>query len=796
VSVARPAPSTEAQGAFGRRLKRAPSLPRPLLKEEGGSSPWALAAILTLAGFLRLFSLQYGQYGSDDERLWTLALRSVAAHTLPLSGIRSSIGVNNGPFQAYIVMPAAALFGEAPIAGAIVVALLNTLAVYFLYRFVREFFGRRPALIATLLFAVNSWAVIYARRMQAQDMLVPFQILFFWNGARWLARGRWWDLVLMFVWLALLTQVYVLGFLHLASAAIILLLGWRKVRPGPLLAGVVVWAGLSAPYAVSTLLPGIGSFGNVAAGGARLDAGSLVLALTMATHKGFQTIAGQAGSVFDSTSGFEGMLVWAEEALFALGVLYALWSASRAGSSWKRPAYAVLLVWALVPVAAFARHAVPLYPYYFVALLPLPAVFTGLLLDRAWAGGGGAALLGLLSANALAMAGIFFAVIPGYWTKNDYGLPYAYTFDLASRVQHLAAQQGIGRVYVDGDMDPSEVMSSVLLRHGMDVFWLDDYRTPEFAAARAGDPPSLYLTMADDTDTSQFLRQQFGQRQTLAVPLPGEGVTIRGYELSPPEVRAALDELLDQKLGLNVANGLVLDGFYGARRLAPGQPLRAALSWEWPGGTRPQERYTVYAHLVDGSGKAITGADYPLQPTQDWAAGQEVVQWFDLPVPAGTAPGRYRLEAGFYGNDVRRQQISGVGDELPLGPFVVPPPQASAPPGPPKAELGDGVALAAHQALISSGELRLMLTWLARAQPSKDYTVFVHVLDGAGQVVAQADSQPRGGDFPTSVWQPGDVIEDSYRLSVPPGHYTVEAGMYYLPTLERLGQPVSFAVDV
>src|SRR5438270_12724956 len=128
----------------------------------------AVPLLLALAAFLRLFFLQYGQYGSDDERLWTLALRSVANGSVPLSGIRSSIGVNNGPFQAYIVMPAAALFGEAPIAGSILVALLNTVAVYFLYRFIAEFFGRRPALIAGLLFAVNSWAVIYSRRMQAQ----------------------------------------------------------------------------------------------------------------------------------------------------------------------------------------------------------------------------------------------------------------------------------------------------------------------------------------------------------------------------------------------------------------------------------------------------------------------------------------------------------------------------------------------------------------------------------------------------------------------------------------------------
>src|SRR5439155_6592756 len=108
-------------------------------KRERNYSRLALPGVIALAAFLRLFYLQYGQYGSDDERLWAQALRSVAALDLPTSGIRSSIGANNGPFQNYLMMPAAWLFGAAPIAGSILVALLNTAAVYFLYRLVEEF---------------------------------------------------------------------------------------------------------------------------------------------------------------------------------------------------------------------------------------------------------------------------------------------------------------------------------------------------------------------------------------------------------------------------------------------------------------------------------------------------------------------------------------------------------------------------------------------------------------------------------------------------------------------------------
>ncbi len=248
-----------------------------------------------------------------------MALRSLAKPDLPLQGIQSSIGIGNGPFQVYLMMLPSAVFNSA-LAGGILVGLLNVAGIYFLYRFAREFFGERPALIASLLFAVNSWAIIFSRRMQAQDLLVPFQILFFWNAARWLKRGQSQDLVLMFLWLAILSQVYILGLLHVATAGVILLLGWRKLRIAPLAGSVALWAVLSYRYLLGVIIPYRGAFLNVSGSKPVINLDSFASALLMATHKGFQTIAGQAGSVFDATSGFEGLLVLVEMLLFAAGV--------------------------------------------------------------------------------------------------------------------------------------------------------------------------------------------------------------------------------------------------------------------------------------------------------------------------------------------------------------------------------------------------------------------------------------------------------------------------------------------
>jgi hypothetical protein len=84
----------------------------------------------------------------------------------------------------------------------------------------------------------------------------------------------------------------------------------------------------------------------------------------------------------------------------------------------------------------------------------------------------------------------------------------------------------------------------------------------------------------------------------------------------------------------------------------------------------------------------------------------------------------------------------------------------------------------------------LRLYWRATATLDQDYTVFVHLLDGSGWLVAQADSQPRGGAYPTSVWAAGDVIPDDHKLNLPahltPGDYTLSVGLYLAPNGPRL----------
>jgi len=86
--------------------------------------------------------------------------------------------------------------------------------------------------------------------------------------------------------------------------------------------------------------------------------------------------------------------------------------------------------------------------------------------------------------------------------------------------------------------------------------------------------------------------------------------------------------------------------------------------------------------------------------------------------------------------------------------------------------------------------LAVALQWKAMQPVSADYFVFVHLLDEDGRRVAQSDGQPAIWTRPTSSWKPGEPIEDRHALllpaDLPPGDYTLMAGLYLAGSDERL----------
>ncbi len=88
------------------------------------------------------------------------------------------------------------------------------------------------------------------------------------------------------------------------------------------------------------------------------------------------------------------------------------------------------------------------------------------------------------------------------------------------------------------------------------------------------------------------------------------------------------------------------------------------------------------------------------------------------------------------------------------------------------------------------GELLLTLFWQAGGPARRPYTVFNHLLDENGALVAQQDNWPVDGSWPPTCWHAGDIIVDSYTIALPEdlqsGPYHLFTGLYDAQTGERL----------
>jgi len=86
----------------------------------------------------------------------------------------------------------------------------------------------------------------------------------------------------------------------------------------------------------------------------------------------------------------------------------------------------------------------------------------------------------------------------------------------------------------------------------------------------------------------------------------------------------------------------------------------------------------------------------------------------------------------------------------------------------------------------------LTLYWRTLADLKADYTAFVHVSAGSFDAppIAQRDGQPCQGMYPTSRWRKGDLVPDSFAVTIPtdapPGEYSLVIGWYSYPSLTRL----------
>lgn len=271
---------------------------------------------------------------------------------------------------------------------------------------------------------------------------------------------------------------------------------------------------------------------------------------------------------------------------------------------------------------------------------------------------------------------------------------------------------------------------------------------------------------------------------------------------------AMLDSLRapEHPVALRYGDQAVLHG-YGLDRttVLPGQDLTVTLYWE--ALQQMDVNDAVFVHLLGPNGEILGARDtYPglgRLPTSRWRQGKYLVDSIPVPVDsaaASVAPAAAQIEVGLYDlSTMERLPITDVAGQSVAFPVIGRLKLAAAsqagvqPTAAARYAFGDEIALLGYDlpAEARAGEaLPLTLFWQPLAQPTQDYTVFVHVLDEAGNLVAQSDAPPRAGAYPTSLWAPPEIITDRHTIiltnTLAAGEYHIQVGLYVLDDGRRL----------
>jgi hypothetical protein len=197
--------------------------------------------------------------------------------------------------------------------------------------------------------------------------------------------------------------------------------------------------------------------------------------------------------------------------------------------------------------------------------------------------------------------------------------------------------------------------------------------------------------------------------------------------------------------------------------------------------------------LLDNMGRTQQTEQFPLHstwPTSQWRSGATAWEFYSLWLPPSTPSGGYTLTLTVEDAETGYPQ----GQPMSIQSITIQPGVCNLASVPDardvNAVFGGELRLLEYQVHLEEQHLDIVLYWYAQRRMDVDYKVFVHVFNPrTNALVAQEDAMPRRWAYPTTLWWPGEVVEDSFSIpldTVPGGNYGIAIGVYEPATGERL----------
>lgn len=660
--------------------------------------------IILLASALRLGYLDLIPFGSEQVRHLLGGLELAQNLKLPLIGIRTTAGIAQPPLLSYLLaLPL--LFDRDPRIAAAFLALLNIAAVAGCYLLARRYWGVRVATVAAVLFAVNPWAIVISRRIDAASLLAPLATLQIWALCTAIVDGKPWGWVAAWFGLGLILGV-TFSSLVLVVVFILLMLAYqRRIHWVHVLLGIGLTLIIFLPYLyyqnahrledIRALVRQLRQSGETA---------SLFHALRYAVQiHSSQHVSSLAGASEEQFLPFRPFLGWLDElsawafllALAWLGVL-----ALRSWSHWQNKrdpgGLVILSAWLWGPLLLWTLHAAPMELYDLALLHPAGFLAVGLSVDSllSWVKADRSRpfgwlpwiqipvwvlLVALISWQAYSVVALY-SFAAHHDTQGSYGTPYRFWRHVANLARRSVKGAGTNQVWVitkgtNPNQDEYPMLLSYLLEPQVKPLFLGQGGT-ECMLLPAG-RPAVYLLTRPSSPVEKMLHHLQAEERGVVL-FPENRLEVRVWSLPTRDVEEMLN-LVPHRGLWGWDSGLWLVGYDLPAAVRPGELMTIIGSWTFQNipHQEPSKRHALFYYLVGADGTFVAVRADPGLPEQYWAGGLLLLQWVELKLPETMPDGDYTLFIGMdrlsdsYRHRLMDAQGHTLGETLSLGPVRV-----------------------------------------------------------------------------------------------------------------------------
>lgn len=587
-----------------------------------------LLLVLLIAGMMRFGMPGIVEFFHDDAMVATMALEMAEGVRFPFTGIISSTGIPNTPISIYLMAIPFAISSDPSVAIGFIMAL-NVAGVGLLWALAHRYFGRNAGLVAGLTYAISPWAVLFSRKIWAQDFHTPFILLGlllalvgFWERPSDASKTR------RTLAQAFALPVFLIGVqIHFAAVALLPLViivavyGRRQIQWRAATVSVALAVLVLLPYLIGltqTLQDDPARISDAATRSA--DSGlifsgeSLLDAVYLATGYGMETwVAPEQQAEFQQA--VPASPLWSLIGFMMLigaGVL--LWR--------KRHFAALVLCWGLLPPLLLVPQWTDVYVHYFIASIPAYALLAGI----------GTALIARIvplqptGQTIILMAYGIILLTQAMWWRGM--LRFVDTVEIAYpgyttplhqldtvREAVLPASDVVVLSYgMSWSLHHESVVWSILLHDDAQCTrTLIDNGYAVFPAQ-----PFTVVVAPDAPRSGNYTHYTHDEGELISTRDGAIPYEIYAFDAPPdwwgPEILPVDDAQFDNDVTLT-GYALADDTVY--------------LAWELPDGSRSDD-YQYSAQLFTADGERITQLDKPFWHGRHWCTGDRLVTWGTL----------------------------------------------------------------------------------------------------------------------------------------------------------------------